>query len=30
MIKKTFFEERKTIKQIEESASFAPKFDENG
>jgi len=30
MSKERFFEERKTIEQVEESASFAPKFDENG
>ena len=30
MSKDKFFEERKTIEQIEESTSFAPKFDENG
>ena len=30
MSKERFFEERKTIKQVEESTSFAPKFDENG
>ena len=30
MSKEKFFEERKTIKQVEESTSFAPKFDENG
>ena len=30
MTKKNYFEERKTIKQVEESTSFAPKFDENG
>ena len=30
MTKETFFEERKTIKQVEESTSFAPKFDEGG
>ena len=30
MSKDKFFEERKTIKQVEESTSFAPKFDENG
>ena len=30
MFKDKFFEERKTIKQVEESTSFAPKFDENG
>ena len=30
MSKKKYFEERKTVKQVEESESFAPKFDENG
>ena len=30
MSKEKFFEERKTIKQVEESTSFAPKFDNNG
>ena len=30
MTKEKFFEERKTIEQVEESTSFAPKFDENG
>jgi phosphoribosyl-AMP cyclohydrolase len=30
MSKKKYFEERKTITQVEESNSFAPKFDENG
>ena len=30
MFKKKYFEERKTITQVEESNSFAPKFDENG
>ena len=30
MSKERFFEERKTIEQVEESASFAPKFDESG
>ena len=30
MSKEKFFEKRKTIKQVEESTSFAPKFDENG
>ena len=30
MSKETFFEERKTIKQVEESTSFAPKIDESG
>jgi len=30
LFKDKFFEERKTIKQVEESTSFAPKFDENG
>ena len=30
MTKEAFYEERKTIKQVEESTGFAPKFDENG
>ena len=30
MSKESLFEERKTIKQVEESTSFAPKFDKNG
>jgi phosphoribosyl-AMP cyclohydrolase len=30
MSKKKYFEERKTVTQVEESNSFAPKFDENG
>ena len=30
MSKKKYFEERKTITQVEESNSFAPKFDKNG
>ena len=30
MSKEKFFKERKTIEQVEESASFAPKFDEGG
>ena len=30
MSKEKYFEERKTIKQVEESNSFAPKFDESG
>ena len=30
MSKEKFFEERKTIEQVEESTSFAPKFDKNG
>ena len=30
MSKEKFFEKRKTIEQVEESTSFAPKFDENG
>ena len=30
MSKEKFFEERKTIKQVEESTSFAPKFNEKG
>ena len=30
MSKEKFFEERKTIDQVEESTSFAPKFDKNG
>tara|TARA_B100001964_G_C14044661_1_gene514223 strand:- start:375 stop:860 length:486 start_codon:yes stop_codon:yes gene_type:complete len=30
MSKEEFFEERKTVEQVEESNSFAPKFDENG
>ena len=30
MSKEEFFEERKTVEQVEESNSFAPKFDEKG
>ena len=30
MSKEKYFEERKTVTQVEESNSFAPKFDENG
>ena len=30
MSKDKFFESRKTIEQVEESTSFAPKFDDNG
>ena len=30
MSKENLFKERKTIKQVEESTSFAPKFDKNG
>jgi phosphoribosyl-AMP cyclohydrolase len=30
MSKEKFFEERKSIEQVEESTSFAPKFDDNG
>ena len=30
MSKKKYFEERKTITQVEESNSFAPKFDKTG
>ena len=30
MSKESLFEERKTIKQVEESTSFVPKFDEKG
>ena len=30
MSKEKYFEERKTITQVEESNSFAPKFDGNG
>ena len=29
MTKKKFFEKRKTVQQVEESTSFAPKFDSN-
>ena len=30
MFKEKYFEERKTVTQVEESNSFAPKFDGNG
>jgi len=30
MSKEKYFEERKTVQQVEESISFAPKFDKNG